>query len=87
MKLQKKVNAEEQNRGGLVILSIRLLNGENIIRELGMREAKHKNIPQSKQPRMLEFLKKAQMTIYFKYVLVISMVLILMNITMTKLEF
>lgn len=54
----KIINVVERNKEELVILLIKLYNGENIMQVLQMIEAKHKNILLNKQQKMSEYQKK-----------------------------
>jgi hypothetical protein len=61
MELNKQVkiiNVVEQNKEELVILLIKLYNGENTMQVLQMIEVKHKNILLNKQRKMLEYQRK-----------------------------
>jgi hypothetical protein len=54
----KIINVVERNKEELVILLIKLYNGENTMQVLQMIEAKHKNILLNKQQKMSEYQKK-----------------------------
>ena len=54
----KIINVVERNKEELVILLIKLYNGENTMQVLQMIEAKHKSILLNKQQKMSEYPKK-----------------------------